>query len=212
MAAVIGDVVGSRSHPDRARLQAAVVAALAEADSRVPVAQASRPTIGDEFQALFFDLPSALEVTLMVRLILREEADVRFGVGWGALSLRDERAAPFGQDGPAWWAARAAIQDLRRRSAAPGSPRGLRTAFRVDETATAPASWEGLVNALLTCRDEIVSSMDGRDARLLLGLIDGRGQDELARSEGVSQPAVSQRLHRNGSYAVLDAHRLLKSA
>jgi hypothetical protein len=210
MAAVIGDVVGSRSHPERVRLQAAVVAALAEADSRIPGVQATRPTIGDEFQALFADLASALEATLMIRLLLREEADVRFGIGWGVLTLMDEGVAPFGQDGPAWWAARAAVQDLRKRSTAPGSPRGLRTAFKVDESATRPPGWEGLVNALLTCRDHIVSSMDGRDARLLLGLIHGRGQDELARSEGVSQPAVSQRLHRNGSYAILDAHLLLK--
>jgi hypothetical protein len=217
-AAVIGDVVGSRAHPARARLQAAVESALAAVDDRLPAAQPSRPTIGDEFQALYPDLPAALTMTLLVRLLLMDEADVRFGIGWGELTVVDEASAPFRQDGPAWWAARAALDRLRKRSATPGAPRGLRTVLAVhrDPATDAPKGWvpaaEGPINALLVCRDEIVSRMDARDARLLLGLIDGRGQAELAADEGVTQPAISQRLHRNGSYAVLDAHRSLMGA
>lgn len=210
--------MGSRAHPARARLQAALEGALAAVDDRLPAGQPSRPTIGDEFQALYPDLAPAVTMTLLVRLLLADEADVRFGIGWGELSVVDEAAAPFRQDGPAWWAARAALDRLRKRSASPGSPRGLRTVFTVhrDPAAPPPAGWvpdaEGPINALLVCRDEIVSHMDARDARLLLGLIDGRGQAELAAAEGVTQPAISQRLHRNGSYAVLDAHRSLVRA
>ncbi|ETZ44439.1 hypothetical protein L837_3561 [Mycobacterium avium MAV_061107_1842] len=53
-----------------------------------------------------------------MRLLLAPEIDVRFGLGWGAVTVLD--AAAGIQDGPGWWTARAAIQQTATRSDSPG--------------------------------------------------------------------------------------------
>jgi hypothetical protein len=215
--AVLGDIVGSRAHDERASLQDQLLTALRSANDMVPAAQELVPTIGDEFQGLYEDLPAALEATLLVRVNLIGRADARFGVGAGDLVLEPGPDSPFGQDGPAWWAARDAIgraaASARRREA----PQGLRTVFadgRSAEGGPRPPqpSLEALVNAYLCCRDELVGRMDERDARLLLALIQGDSRSAAAAAEGISTPAVSQRRIRNGSYAIEQARRLMNEA
>ena len=51
---------------------------------------------------------------------------------------------------------------------------------------------QSLVNAFLLCRDELVSRLDARQRRLVLGVLRGTSQKELAASEGISPSAVSQ--------------------
>lgn len=57
---------------------------------------------------------------------------------------------------------------------------------------------ENITNAYLLCHDELVSNLDDRGRRLLLGTVLGRTQSELADEEGISQSAVSQKLARSG--------------
>ena len=215
--AVLGDIVGSRAHDERASLQAQVLSALRSANAMVPAIQELVPTIGDEFQGLYEDLAAALEATLLVRVNLIGTADVRFGVGAGDLVLEPGPDSPFGQDGPAWWAARDAIGRAAPSAHRRAAPQGLRTVFvdgrSPDDAPGAPEpSLEALVNAFLCCRDELVGGMDERDARLLLALMQGDSRSAAAAAEGISTPAVSQRRIRNGSYAIEQARRLMNEA
>lgn len=212
--AVLGDIVGSRAHDERASLQDQVLSALQSTNGLVPATQELVPTIGDEFQGLYEGLPAALEATLLVRLNLIGRADVRFGVGAGDLVLEPGPESPFGQDGPAWWAARAAIGRAARPARRRGSPQGLRTVFVDGRSAedgfrSLQPSFEALANAYLCCRDELVGGMDERDARLLLALVEGDSRSATAAAEGISTSAVSQRRIRNGSYAIERARRLM---
>ncbi len=236
--AVLGDIVGSRTHDERASLQDQVRSALRSANGVLPAIQELVPTIGDEFQGLYEDLSVALEATLLVRVTLIGRADVRFGVGAGDLVLEPGPESPFGQDGPAWWAARDAIGRAAHSARRRESPQGLRTVFadgrdlRPGRANPAPdlrsgrarparsesgepqqrPPFEALVNAYLCCRDELVGGMDERDARLLLALIQGDSRSAAASAEGISSSAVSQRRIRNGSYAIERATRLMKEA
>ncbi len=235
-AAVLGDVVRSKRHlPEREELQRRVEDALASVNERIPAVQPLQPTIGDEFQGIYRDVGEALKATLLVRLSLLGFADVRFGVGWGRIVM-PHRGSPFSQDGPAWWSAREAIHRVSAEPGRRGRPKGGRTAFlsgyererppaeveaRIREHGaggTSPAVGlfapepEALVNASLVCRDEFVSGMDDRDARIVLSALEGRSHGEIARSEGISQSAVSQRMTRNGAYAVVAATEALEEA
>src|SRR5919106_2851424 len=125
--ALLGDIVGSRGHPDPGRRRRLVAEALTFANDRLAPKQPLTSTIGDEFQGLFADLVSALEATLVVRLALLGEVDVRFGIGSGPLVMFEASRAPFDQDGPAWWSAREAVDHVREVSQRQESPRGLRT-------------------------------------------------------------------------------------
>jgi len=208
--AVLGDVVASRRHPDRERRLAAIGGALDLANRRIRATQPLTPTIGDEFQGLYVDLVSALDATLVVRLALLGEVDVRFGIGSGELLGYEAARAPFEQDGPAWWAAREAVDMVRDLEQRRERPRGLRTRW-IDEEAGGSAL-VGAVNAFLHCRDELVAAMDPRDADTLLGLLVDEPLTSIAERLGVSVSAVSQRAIRGGLYAIRRAHEQLREA
>lgn len=209
-AAVVGDLVGSRRLADRRAAQEALEAALEAASERAAATEPLRPTVGDEFQGRFPSVEAALTATLRVQLGLAGTAEVRFGVGWGGLSLHDPEQAPYGQDGPAWWAARAALEEVERARRARGAPAGLATGLRAADDAADAATTARLraLRAMLACRDALVAAGDERDARLTLAVLDGASVADCAAREGISASAVSQRL-RAGPYAVVAAARAL---
>ena len=187
--AVIGDLVGSREQPSRARAQEQLVTALSEVNERLPAVQPLEPTIGDELQGVYSDLRDALYATVLVRLALPDGMDCRFGVGAGELEIVGSSHYGLTQDGPAWWSAREAIDDVKTLHR---SLPGLRT--RIVRTGSEAGD---IVNAYLMCRDAIVSDFDARQRRIALGVIDGKTLAAIAQDEGISTSAVSQR-HRGG--------------
>ena len=109
--AVMGDLVASREADDRNALNQALVDVLEAANHGVdqqwrPVTP-RRITVGNEFQGVFATLGAALRATLRIRLALTPY-DVRFGLGRGDVTVLSEE--PRVEDGPAWWAARHAIE------------------------------------------------------------------------------------------------------
>lgn len=203
-ATVIGDVVDSRRAPDRAALHHRLTAALATANTRHRPATALGVTVGDEFQGVFDTVGQALEAAFTLWLALLPDVDVRFGIGWGRVSVLDPAAGT--QDGPGWWAARDAIQAVAAGQAGP-TLRRVRTAYRLGEGAAGPA--EAAVTAALLCRDHMVGSLDTRSLTILKGLMDGRTQAELADAEGISASAVSQRVRGDGLALLLEAQARL---
>jgi hypothetical protein len=201
-ATVIGDVVGSRRVRDRPALHRRVATALRQvADGAIdPPAF----TVGDEFQGSYPTLGAAIDAALTVRLLLAPETDVRFGIGWGTVTILDAEAGI--QDGPGWWTAREAIQQTAEVQRQPGFTL-VRTTFRADEdTRTDVAA----VNAALICRDHLLGSLDERSLRIVRGLMTGRTKKELAAAEGISPSAVSQRAARDGLDLIVLASQYLR--
>lgn len=194
--AVIGDLVGSREQPSRARTQEQLLAALAEVNDRISAVQPLEPTIGDELQGVYANLHDALYATALVRLALPESMDCRFGIGVGHLEIVGTSAYGLTQDGPAWWSAREAIDTTKaKRRHFPG----LRTRI------VRPDQEKGdVVNAYLLCRDTIISDFDARQRRIALGVLDGKTLATIAEDEGISTSAVSQR-HRAGISVLVES-------
>jgi hypothetical protein len=208
--AVIVDIAGSRLHPDRAALQTTITDAFRRVDEIEPGTQPLAPTVGDEFQAVYPDLPSVLRATLIARLILPEGVDCRFGLGEGELRTIGAGVAGLVQDGSAWWSARRAIDEAwQHQHAKLGF---VRTWFRSGsdhEAGIGTGTGEALVNAYVLGRDQIVDSMNPRSRRLLLGQLLGTTQAQLAAEEGITQSAVSQNLARSGANALAAGAALL---
>jgi hypothetical protein len=204
VAAVIGDVVGSRYAGSRSALHASLVEALTEINGTMAPVVPFRITIGDEYQGCFTDVGSALTATLRLRLELLPEIDLRHGVGWGAISVLAE--SPRVEDGPGWWAARAAIDEVKADQERPGL-RHVRTAYAGSEKADGPD--EAAVNAALILRDQVLGGLSPRSLEVLRGLLAGRTQKEIAEDEGVTPSAVSQRVRNDGLAAVLAADEML---
>lgn len=196
--ALIGDIVGSRTHADRGEAQRVIERAITSTNELVRHVQPLAPTVGDEFQGVFATVAEALQVTLLLRLLLPSPFDCRFGIGVGEVRVVETSGAVQLQDGSAWWRAREAI--VMTKELESGRNRSLRT-----WAVGAPE----MMNAYVLCRDNIVSSLDERGKRLLLGTIRGETQTQLAQAEGITQSAVSQKLSRSGVYAILSSTELL---
>ena len=204
---VIGDVVASRAAGDRPRLHRRLSDLLGAANAELRPLVPLRITVGDEFQGCFATVGEAVHATLWLGLHLAPEAQLRHGVGWGPVAvLADD---PRVEDGPGWWAAREAIDEVKLMAAKPGT-RQLRTAFRRAPGSDGPDP--DPVNAALMCRDQMVGSVSERSLRLLRGTVDGRSQTELAEDEGISASAVSQRVRRDGLAVIVTADELLRRA
>lgn len=201
--AVIADIVASRRLDDRAGAQRLIVDAVQAVQRDLPVAAAPlAPVVGDELQGEYDNLSGALASLLLLRLALPDDVDCRFGVGVGEvrpIELAD-RTVP---EGPAWWAAREAIDHIERlqQRAAPLARTWIVLAEGQDATMTETVA---LARAYALGRDQLVSAMSERSRRLTYGRCVGRSQRELADAEGISQSAVSQALATAGAAALVE--------
>ena len=207
-ATLIGDVVQSRTSPDRSALHTTLVALLDEANAVLAPAVPLRITVGDEYQGCFAGVGEALHATLWLRLHLAPKAELRHGVGWGSVAVLADN--PRVEDGPGWWAARAAIEWVKLEADRAGTRR-VRTAYRRADEDGNDGPDPNTVNAALMCRDQMVGSVSERSLRLLRGTLSGRNQAELAEDEGISASAVSQRIRNDGLAVIVAADELLRS-
>jgi hypothetical protein len=138
-------------------------------------------------------------------MALLPDVDLRQGIGWGRVVVLAEE--PRVEDGPGWWAARAAIETVEgyeRRAPL----RAVRTAYVAAEGEAGPDP--ALVNAALMSRDQVVSGLSERSLSVLDGLMRGRRQQDIAGDLGISPSAVSQRIRAEGIGVVLAADELLR--
>jgi len=204
VAALLGDVVGSRRAADRAAVHRALVGALESANAELRPTTPLWITAGDEFQGGFATVGAALRASLRIRLALAPDVDVRQGVGWGPVTVL--AAEPRVEDGPAWWAARAAIEEVETAQGKAAS-RGLRTAYRLADGTAGPDP--AAVNAALVARDEILAGVDERGLSVLGAMLAGMSQQQIADRLRVSPSAVSQRVRRQGLAALVTVDQLL---
>jgi hypothetical protein len=202
-AAVIGDVVGSRQAANRSRMQKRLGVALADVNLATNAVQPLTTTIGDEFQGMFATVDEAIDASFRLRVELAGRLDVRMGIGWGTLRTRDPERTPFGQDGPCWWRARDALDELARTERSNQEPNSLRTVCRTG------SAQEGPFNAFLVLRDQILSGIDEQDATILKLLLGGAAQQDAASRLGVNKSSVSRRMQSHGLAALLRSRQQL---
>lgn len=111
--ALIGDVRGSRHHPDRAVLQAQLREELARLSDELDLAVPLAITAGDEFQGLFDGSAAVLAVDVLISVTeTLHPTELAFGLGWGPLST-----APGPNvselDGPCFHRAREALGEAK---------------------------------------------------------------------------------------------------
>lgn len=188
---LIGDVVSSRSAPDRQELHALLQETLTAVTAATDPIHPLRITVGDEFQGAWERRGQALHAAFLLRLSLLPRVETRYGLGRGEVTTLEQDGTV--QDGPGWWSAREAITAAKGAEADVRSD-GLvvRTRWQEDGP-TGPA-----LDAAVRHRDLLVAGLDDRSLRLLRGLLQQRTQRALAEEEGISPTAVSRRVHRDG--------------
>lgn len=206
--AVTADIVGSRELADRAGAQREIDAAIRRVEQLAPAAlRPLRPTVGDEQQGVYGALADALRSLLLLQLLLPEGVECRFGVGVGEIHDIPSASGTV-SEGPAWWAARRAIDHVRTRERR--QIPAARTWVVADAAAEAVEHARlPFVNAYLLARDTLVGAMSARARRLTFGRCLGTSQRDLADREGITQSAVSQALASAGAASVVAGYELL---
>ncbi|MEQ8840451.1 MAG: SatD family protein [Acidimicrobiales bacterium] len=232
-AAVLIDIVDSRRHGDRAQLQAIVAAAAAEVNRHIIALDPLTATVGDELQATYADALLAIRGAAELRLELTGVVEIRAGIGWGDIVMHDPDRTPFGQDGPAWWAARAALDDVASSTARSGYAARLGIGFADTPTPNTPTPNTGtrpgsrssadplpppapfsidaavVLRSHLALLDRALATVDPTEARIVLGDLHGRSNEELAAELDLGPSAVSQRRGRNHLRELVAALRVI---
>ncbi|MFA9445587.1 hypothetical protein [Egicoccus sp. AB-alg6-2] len=188
---VIADVVDSRRHTDQRRL----LAGLGDAVRGLEEARSAAPTTGDEFQAVYDDLPAAIRSLAGLRLRLLDDppadrpVELRVGIGVAPGDAPVDAGAP-GQADPGWWHARAALEFLTApRRAWP------RLGWWLDGVGDLASG-----RALLVALDSLTQRFDPLDVSLACGLLAGETARKLADDHGITPQSVAERLHGHGVY------------
>lgn len=200
VAAVIVDIVQSRAYPDQSELFDRVGGELDRINDRLRPIGPLAFTVGDELQGVMRSVPLAMDTTLLLQLHLSGICRVRCGIGWGEITAQGGTGEYRGQSGSAWWRAREALDRVARSSRAQGWPRTLHTWIEGP-----PEVETDHARAFLLCRDELLDRLDELGARIALGLIEGRTQQEIADQAGITQSSVAHRIARSGLYSLVRA-------
>ncbi|MDC5698359.1 SatD family protein [Intrasporangium calvum] len=200
--ALIGDIVESRRTGDRQALHDTIGAVLGRVNRAQPVVDPAVITLGDEFQGVYATLGDALTAAFHIRAALQPH-DVRFGLGRGAIQVLDPARGIH--DGPAYWAARDAIEEAAQL-ADKAALRTTRTVFRSEADSPAQVT---AVNAALLTLDQVLGALSPVSWRILASRLEGLTQKDIAEREGITPSAVSQRVRGDGIGVAMEAMRML---
>ena len=194
--AVIGDLVASRSIPARENFQKQFAQVLATVNDsfRAAIASQFTVTVGDEFQGLLGEASQICRImdTVITRLY---PVKVRFGIGIGSMSTEIDPAKSLGADGPAFWAARKAIEYIHENNDYGTSRACLHT--------TDP-SQSRLINTSLAANALILDGWRGTQMAVLKALVDSNlyGPDfeqvKLAEYMGLTPASLQKRIKGSG--------------
>lgn len=108
--AIIGDIVNSKKLTNRWIIQKELkeVLDLVNTDYKEYLVSMFSITLGDEFQGLFKNADKLLQVMDIIRCKMHP-VELRFGIGIGNMNTKIIHDTSMGSDGPAYWAAREAI-------------------------------------------------------------------------------------------------------
>ena len=195
--AIIGDMKASRKMDARREMQVRLNAVLNQINEQYQADIAAKfiITLGDEFQGL---LNTASHLLEMIKLIQREMYPVklRFGIGIGEINTDVISIAAIGADGPAYYAARKAIEDMRIQE------KKLKKQAADIEIARYEAEHFEIteINTMLKLLKIIEESWTDKQRYTIWDMeVKGGSQDECANRMKTSQSTIARRL-ADGNY------------
>lgn len=206
-AVLIGDIAHSRSFIDQPALFDRMQGHFAWVNHHVNAEQAIELAFGqgDEFQAAYGSIESAVKASILLRLRFKldtlkpkaQDMDVRIGLGYGHITVYNAAIAPNGQSGDAWWNAREAIEEAEARQGRHGMPRSINTRFKGPTIQS-----EAFINGMLLAIDQVLYRMNRRGIHITLGLLQGTQQTTIAKELNTSQSTISRSAREQGANTI----------
>lgn len=213
--AIIGDIIDSKSIKDRWSAQKNLEQALNAANSIYFRCLESKLTItlGDEFQGLFNNANQLLEIMDQIRYRVHP-INLRFGIGIGNMSTEIVHEKSMGSDGPAYWAAREAIQYVHDKNDYGNSS----VCVRLFHEKEAPNQMIDIINSTLRLCDRIEKSWTQSQYAFVREVIlkykygnEGEYyQREIAKEFGISPQMVNSKVKNTGLATYVEARRSIE--
>ncbi|OGF14304.1 MAG: hypothetical protein A2W00_06010 [Candidatus Eisenbacteria bacterium RBG_16_71_46] len=187
---VIGDLRASRRIPARRRprVDRALMQAIARTLRRYEGHFRLAPEVlkGDELQAVLRPDAPVLSILIYLRaqlaLGVERAPQLRAGIGRGAIERLSPKG-PFASDGEAFHRARAALERLRHA-----------TSVRLTTWVSGDPAFDATAEAVLGLVDAMAGRWTSPQCEAIIGRLEGKGLDEIARAKGVRFQSVSKRL------------------
>ncbi len=203
--AIIGDIKASKGLSGRDEVQEKLKKILKYVNEvyQNNIAAKFLITLGDEFQGLLTNSDFLLEI---IKYIQTEMYPIRlrFGIGIGEITTEINYEAAIGADGPAYYAARRMIEDIReqekkiRRQAA-----DIQISFYDKEILEVTE-----INTLLILMKLIEDNWSEKQRYTIWDMIaNGGSQKECAKRMGTTQSTVARRLS-DGNYVVYEKTKI----
>lgn len=197
--AIIGDIIDSRELKERMQVQKQLNQTLNEINTiyKDSISSDFIITLGDEFQGLLRQGTYTMQIIMKIEKSMNP-VKIRFGVGIGEITTDINRNMSIGADGPAYYNARDAINELKSRETQKSvSYSDIRfCGGRENEDVVL------LINNTLTLMYVIKSGWSERQKEVIDELLDGnRSQREIALKLDITESTVSTNLNRGNYHA-----------
>ncbi len=206
--ALVGDIRQSRYASDRKALQELLLETLNALNNRYSQHMAALLMVnaGDAFQGLFLPTAPILQICDGIRYGLSVQSGIRIGLGFGAIETAIDPKQSILADGPAFWNARTALQQVQQEGYY-----GTRTlAFCLKDKHL--ESVKRLVNQVLVLHDQVSSKWKNTQLELARHYLLTHGfekvsQTRLAKEMGLSTQQINTTIQAMGWFAFLDTRR-----
>ena len=206
--AIIGDIKSSKKLSDRKAVQDKLQRVLMKVNEKYDRDIASKFTItlGDEFQGLLCNGKNIIKIIFEIENCMWP-IDIRFGIGIGEITTGIEREISIGADGPGYYRAREAIENLRKNE----KKKQTDTAniHLVSDIENQEAVL--IINTVFTLLCTIKESWSDRQREVILDMLEhGDTQTAVAERLKVRQPTIQKILASGKYYAYKEAIDVLE--
>lgn len=207
--AIIGDIKSSKNIVDRNEAQKKLTITLNYVNEKYSedIAAKFLITLGDEFQGLLINSNHLLEI---INYIQREmhPIKIRFGVGLGEILTEINRDAAIGADGPAFYAARNMIEDIKKQERTlKNQATDIQIAFYDKD------SFEiSEINTMLMLLKVIENNWSEKQRYTIWDMLNNGGsQESCAKRMNTSQSTVARRL-AHGNFIIYEKTKAIINA
>jgi len=233
-AAIIGDIIGSRSLSNRKEVQHELCDCLTRVNEKYAdrVVSAFTITQGDEFQGLVAISTEVMKIVEYIEMTMHP-VRIRFGVGIGSIETEIDPVFPQHSDGTAFHSARAMIEMMRNNESKNKTrysnvlvllEKSLTKSLESSTSLSEPSKDEIERKEMLYAINELINSTlslcsvikgkwtTGQREAAVLSHSLGDNQERIADALGITQPSVQSRLAGADYYTYREAMNSVSDA
>lgn len=207
--AIIGDIKESKKLEGRKNIQLKLNDILNRINSKYETSISAKfiITLGDEFQGLLCEGQNVIDIVEEIQWEMYP-VSIRFGIGFGKMTTDIKPEMAIGADGPAYYKAREAIQQLKEIEQK-NKTQASDIRIEIEEDTH---SISVMLNTILTMMAVIKTNWSERQREIIFEFDKHKGsQMECAKRLGISQSSVQRGLINGNYYAYREAKETVKN-